>query len=304
MLAAMRRVWLAVLFAIAACHRPLNAEDIAWRKHALEELDEASLGLSEGARAGIEASMYDALFGRSAGDGRDLGNGDLVLRYRAAMIAAFYTAAPRHVDDMRVLFDELEARGLATSDTYDELYRAVVAARDFAKANAIARAHPSEARQIVPAVDGAAGDGPSELVLDVAQHRLARRAFAIAKSGVQVVVVGFPGCHFTVDAAQDIEADPALRAAMSAYSHWVAPQMGIFDWALFEQWNRAHPDAATTVADHQDVWQAAWPAMTRWSTPTFYVFVDGQLRTMVRGWWKTQQKAELTAALRDAGALR
>ena len=218
----------------------------------------------------------------------------------AAYSAAFYSTEPRHVRDLAAVVERMEARGQRIHPHDVRLYESYLGAWMLPEARGFAQTHPLVAKEPVPAVrDGERRDRgrPSKYVVAPDRSELERMPVELT-AGVQIVVIAHPLCHFTQDAARDLEADPVLRDVLAAHSQWLAPT-GPVDLDAFRQWNLTHPTLQTALISPV----AEWPMIDDWRTPTFYVLRDGVVRERVTGWRHGEQRAALVAALTRAGLL-
>lgn len=287
-----------------ACHAPTEPSNIQSRFDTLSKAEEMALLLPSTARAAIIGALYDELFtsARANQTSDSINDETLHLLYDAATLAEYYTINDRYILDMQTYLGVLQERRLASDRQVAQLYQALVSARRLTEANDIARSHPQSEMKILPAVREATGfvsGTPTELVLDLNRHELLRRSVDMHQPA-QIVVVGHPLCHFTQNAIQDIETDPVLGSIFRAHARWLAPQTSAFDWGIFEQWNRSHPELEIALAFRRE----EWTMIDTWNLPTFYFFKDGTLRSKLFGWPAKGRRSELLAALRLIGLVQ
>jgi hypothetical protein len=253
---------------------------------------------SDAVKASAIRAAYDEFVGPAQRSAklRDTPEEDLRLLYSSARLAAFYTLDEKYVAYMAHDADELARRRNDTTLDLRETYEAFLGVRNFAAAKAFLADHPEIGAENVPGVSGnPAGGAPA--VLTFTESGIARRSLDL-KSGLHVVVVGHPTCHFTQAAVDAIEKDDELRALLGKYATWVAPQDLRFTSDLYRSWNRSHPGQALSLVDKRQDWPAS---MDDWSTPTFYFFNDGKLRATVVGWPATGRRKELLDAFSAIG---
>jgi hypothetical protein len=205
-----------------------------------------------------------------------LSDGDLALHFRAANAVTQEDPASNAKRDLQLDLAELERRGVAAPGWIDQAFKTLIAARDFEAARAFRSHHKDAGLAPAPIVqENVAGGGPTVLALQP-DGSLIHQSAGIDR-GAHIVVIS--GCHFSKDAARDIESDPELKAAFAMHSSWVAPaQEDVTDPDLI-RWNRDHPDAAMTTAYRQ----TEWSGFDVWAIPTFYFLKDGKIEAKVVG---------------------
>jgi hypothetical protein len=100
------------------------------------------------------------------------------------------------------------------------------------------------------------------------------------RAPAQVIVLASTGCHFSANAARDIEADPLLRDLFREYGQWVAPPSEVTAFDAVREWNEAHPALRLGIAYDN----AALPMVERFETPVFYFLDHGTVVDTVVGW--------------------
>src|SRR3546814_13855955 len=70
-------------------------------------------------------------------------------------------------------------------------------------------------------------------------NRLTRTAIDLEPTQILVTA----GCHFSVDAAEDISADPVLGPVFARHAHWLVSTPGIESIDAARAWNQRLPDA-------------------------------------------------------------
>jgi hypothetical protein len=246
------------------------------------------------------ASRYQALF-PDAGDAaylRSVSDTDLKLLYRAAALANAYHPDVVASEAMAMAIGAMRAREIATPSELHDARDALLAARQFDRAQRFTVAHATAQLAPLPMIRGADADfegHPTLWRLDAGGDTLQRSPVDTAP--LQVLVLA--GCHFSADAARDIVADPVLGPLFRAHAHWLSLPPGMEDLQAVRDWNREHPQAPMEMLYDR----SEWPMFTRWAMPTFYVVRDGKVLGSMAG-WSPASRAELVALLRRTGLLR
>jgi hypothetical protein len=244
-------------------------------------------------------SRYRALFpqARDAAWLHATGDADLKLLYRAATLANFYRADAIASAAMAAAIEELDARAIASPAELQRARDALLSARQFDAARRFDAAHAAAGPTSLPDFHGIAADfggRPSLWRLNVAGDVLARQP--VDTGPLQIMVLA--GCHFAVDAARDIVADPLLGPVFRAHARWLSLPPGQEDMQALRDWNREHPQAPMAMLYDR----TEWPMFTRWTMPTFYVVRGGKVFGSMAG-WSPSSREELVALLRRTGLL-
>lgn len=232
---------------------------------------------------------------------RKLSAHDLALVYRGARGAARLTPTSRRTDAYVNAYNELERRGLAISRDTVDARNQLLAAHRFDQAKAFTAAHANadlpalpEFRDALNASTGAAttwrlsNDGAT----------LTRTVRDLAP--LQILVTA--GCHFSVDAAESISADPVLGPVFAKHAQWLVQPPGSEDVDAAKDWNRRFPDAQVEMIYEP----AEWTMFPSWSMPAFYIVEDGKVLARLTGWAKDEPqrfREPIIEALRRHGLL-
>lgn len=260
-------------------------------------------GVTDSGRSRAIRDGYDRLFGAFGASLEAVSDSDLHLLFRAASIAMFGTNDPKYFDAMDRPLAELRARELASKDDYRMMHGALVLARDFERADALAQTHPAmELAATPPIIDRVPAEhsGPTEWAVSPDQYQLVHQAVDLDVPA-KVIVVAHPDCGFSRGAMEAVESDPVLGPLFAEHAHWLAPQAHRLDVERLQLWNREHPSIEMTLA----VDAREWPAIDEWATPIFYFFKDGELKAKVKSWPLdgAGQRDEVIAALDEIGLL-
>lgn len=259
----------------------------------LRQVDDAAAGKPDLERARLIGGEFDRLF-PDLEPASALSDHDLPIAFKAADTAVFYTSDRKHAVILAQLFAELERRGLTTPKHARSMQAAYVQTRMFDEAVEFQRAHPALAA--LPVMVGKDESARSAWVFHPTRNEVSLEPATLG-DGPAIVVVTHPLCHFSQNAFRAIEGDMELQALFAEHAQLIAPSPKQFEVALFQQWNREHPDLPMRLAYDR----TQWPQLDAWGTPTFYFFRDGRLQAVVEGWPEGGRKAELLAATRKIG---
>lgn len=208
----------------------------------------------------------------------ELDDSDLGLLFRGADTSASISHAARYLDDMRRDLAELHKRDIATRTQIADVHAALVAARRFPDANALASTYPAAGIEPLPALEQTPNihDGaPTTLVMEPDGKSMLRTPIYM-QVPLRIIVVA--GCHFSVDAVRAIRANPELDKLFHEYAVWLAPENESLPDVL--QWNLEFSDQPMKVA-----WRnREWHMLDSWLIPTFYVFRYGKQIDRWNGW--------------------
>lgn len=246
-------------------------------------------------RASAVATIYRHAFAptRLPAQLRALNLRSVQLTFRAAHLLWFTTQQTAYLDDMQRAFDELQRRSRVDRSYATALYDALLVAHRTARAQALRASQPSIQRELPPVLhtpDGLNPHQPSRWVASPGKRELTRQPLRL--DDTQVLVLASTGCHYSQNAARDIDADPALRKRFREHAQWIAPTDELVAFDAVQQWNHAHPALPLAIAnDNRDL-----PMVSRLDTPTFYFLRNGKVVDTVVGWPGDSQREMLRAA--------
>jgi len=292
---------------LAACASSRTSASIpllAERYDSLLKTEKSTESLSTRNRTVQISHAYDELFSLlpDQRDVKGLTDSDLTLLFDASSRSEFYTAKPSYARNMLLLFGEMEARGIATRESFIDMQSALVESRMLAEARQFSKSHPSAGLVLLPEFrdgDNFLDRGPTEWKVSQESPLLTRENIVMS-SPAQVIVIGSPLCHFSQNAIHDLSHDAELMSALTDHVQWLAPPDGSINFDVFQNWNREHPEAPMDIAYRRE----EWPMIDSWNTPTFYFFKRGKLVAEVAGWPKEGNRNELRRALRLVGLLQ
>ena len=215
---------------------------------------------------------------------RALGDRDMEFLFRAADLAWRTTGQARYLADLRRDFAELERRRRVDRPHLADFHDALLIAHRDDEARALLAAHPEAGRKPPPSMRSFSrirSGQPSLWIVpaDARTRELVRFRFNL-RAPAQVIVLASTGCHFSANAARDIEADPLLRELFREYAQWVAPPDEVTAYDAVREWNQAHPALRLGIAYDN----ASLPMVERVETPVFYFLDHGSVIDTVVGW--------------------
>jgi hypothetical protein len=249
-------------------------------------------------RAELIRGRYEALR-RAARDQSP--SDDLLGAFKAAEIAAFYSHDPAIALELRDIYVRLREHRVANATHAESVLGSLVQTRELQAAHAFnteAMVVPGE-RLVRLAHAPTPGTDPP-FVLDVAGAELVPRGVDVS-TGLRLLVVAHPGCGYSRQAADAIEADDTLREIFEQKAVWIAPPTREPTNESTITWNLKRPRQRLSVAYRT----SDWPMISDWSTPMFYILRDGRVVRTLTGWPKDgATQAELRALLQDASLRR
>lgn len=233
-----------------------------------------------------------------------LGDRDVELLFRAATLAFRATSQPDYLADMRRDFAELDRRHRIDRPHVDDLHDALLITHHADEARTLLATHPAIERGPPPLMrsfNRIRNSQPSLWIatLDTHKRELVRFRFNI-RAPAQVIVLASTSCHFSANAAHDIDADPLLRDLFREYAQWVAPASEVVAFDAVRDWNRAHPSLRLGIAYDN----ATLPMAERFDTPTFYFLDHGTVVDTVVGWPAGGNLEAIRRGLRKIDLLR
>lgn len=263
-----------------------------------------ALGRSSLADSSVLERHYLASFGAqmNAARLRALPLADLPLMFDAATLASGHGRFPQAVAHQRLVYQEMQDRGLDTRRGFDvTMLHGLLATRAFAQARSFAAGKPHLQDRIIPSVHDPLGPGfagRSVYRYDAATRSLTRQALP-HPAGVELVMVVDAGCGFSANALAALRQDADLRTRLlKANLLLVTPPRSPIAYAFVEEWNAANPALPLRIPYDAREWQAVDVA----GVPEFHVFKDGKPVAALRSGWPAQgNKAALLDLLDTAG---
>ncbi len=223
----------------------------------------------------------------------------LLVRARAADVAATYTKSVAHAFEFRDLALLLERQGAESADLTDRVYEALFSVRAFAEAVAWRESHPQAGLEALPEIimlPEAQRAGRVVMVPSPHTRSLALKVLDYRK-GPFVIVVGYPRDYFSSSAVAAIEKNQAIMQRLGSRIQWMTPQDRNMNIGLLQKWNADHPGAPMAMT----YLATSWPDIDAWGTPGFYFFKDGALVNRVKGWPDQGHFPALDRALASIG---
>lgn len=216
--------------------------------------------------------------------------------YRASTLAASYTHDDKIMHDAEAAYLILEAHGLARDRHRREMYDRYVEARQFGKAQALAKQFATLPQRTLPPPSEQYPSSTPTAWRMTDGGRPARIAVD-ARQPAQIIVIGHPNCGYSARAARDIAADRGLAPMLGDNAVWLLPQQDRFDFNELTRWQSAYPKMNAMIVHKQNEWRA----IDHWDTPTFYFLKNGKVAYKVVGWPAGGRAAELERGLVSIG---
>ncbi len=277
-----------------------TAADISRVEQAYDRLLAISLrGDDQRSPAMVESYRTDFARWQNDAQRHALDDRDVELMFRAVGVMLEGTDQPGYLADMQGNFAELQRRHAVDRPHAGMLYDALLRAHRSDEAKTLGAAYPVIDRRPPPTMrsGGRVRKGQRSLwILTPGKRELLRYRF-VTHMPAQVVVVASPECHFSQDAARDIEADPQLRDIFGDASQWVAPSSDFTAFDAVQRWNTQHPAVPLAIAYDDTSLPAGGPV----GTPTFYFLQRGRVVDTVVGWPRKGSREAIRLALRRIG---
>jgi len=222
---------------------------------------------------------------------------DVQALFMAADVVDFYRPSNQHVADLRLDFMELSRRKAQTQEQTSTVYSALYQAREFSELSKFFSEHPASGLPPPPYVS-TISNSTDHSILKVSPDRNGLvHTHADIDKGSQILVIGHPLCHFTQNAAKAIDKNSSLKRIFEKDSVWVSPPDRNLDLSPFQDWNKKHPEFATSIGFAK----TSWPEVKVWQTPTFIFMKDGKVVDEVIGWPDGGNMKALDAGLAKIG---
>ncbi|WCE03451.1 hypothetical protein [Pseudoxanthomonas sp. JBR18] len=230
----------------------------------------------------------------------ELSKPDLLILARASANAATGSSSEASTQDLFTLIPQLEQRGLESRELIQDAQRALLTSGRMDDARALAAKHPSIELEAIPAVTtpvSQLADGPGWWRLSDDEASMTAESPDLSQTQILVLA----GCHFSVDAAQDIEADPDLGPVFAAHAHWLGQPPGIESIGVWKEWNTKFPNTPM----HLITKQSDWDMFPDWDMPTYAIVKDGKVVDQTGGSFRAapENRVALVKMLRRHGLM-
>lgn len=230
-------------------------------------------------------SLYQRKFGDQihTSRARNLDIESMSLLFEASYLLAMYTLHSDDIATLNSIGDAMISSGTARERDIKDLVDANFAGRNFVIAKkygdmideSVVFPEMSDARQT-----GAAA-GTKIIIPETNSSGVTYTAGTFNLDGNRIVIVSHPQCPFSGRAAQSIHASPRLREIFSRHALWLSPPLANnLSGKTVADWSEKYPDFRWGIAFRR----GEFPAIERWSLPSFYFFSDGQLIHTFTGW--------------------
>ena len=222
---------------------------------------------------------------------------ELRMLFIASLNASSLSRDTHLAKEVRAIFEEMSSRQILSEQNYQHMQGLYVRLRLLDDAKFFNEKYQNFA-ELEPIPD----------IRDHGLKPLGRTVFKIAQNKNQIdevpfqtgndffiLVIAHPLCHFTQDAAAAISSDPALRDFFSAHSKWVVPDDFKFNLPEIRQWNLVFPEYQLSIVNSV----SDWSEIKYWDTPNFYIYDQGKVINVIRGWPKDGHLQELRALIKQ-----
>jgi hypothetical protein len=210
---------------------------------------------------------------------------------------------PDDAKALQLVVADLQRRGIAQSADLRMVYDTLLKARHFDEARRFARAHAQAELPAVPAmVDGIGGRAAMPTVWRASGDGAAMTRTPIDLSRSVILVTA--GCHFSLDAAEDIARDRLLGPLFAERAHWLVLPPGHESLDAIREWNRRFPQMQAEPIHDRAEWSALLP--DQWQMPVFFIVRDGRIVERIAGWPRNpaENRQPLIDALVRTGMLK
>jgi hypothetical protein len=230
-----------------------------------------------------------------------LPDADLLLLARTSASVAGFTSAEPELGDLMKMLKLLETRGgVDISPLAVQAQHTLMSIDQLDRARALATQYPLVKFDPVPQVTVAADElptGPKWWRLSADGQSMAAESADL--SGTQIFVLA--GCHFSVNAAEDIQKDPELSFVFAEHAHWLGEPLGSENLKDWKEWNESFPDTPM----HLVTLRREWPMFPSWNMPTYVVVRNGKALDQTSGSWRNapEKRGALVGMLRRHGLM-
>jgi hypothetical protein len=201
--------------------------------------------------------------------------------FEATQYMMFYTMDKAKLPRFEKIFMRLIDAQEATPKHYRDVLQAYFALREFKKANKLMERHGAILLPNRPlVVEDLSSLQARRTAWFFQGHRQLTRLDVDLNKGVHLMIIGSPYCHFASTALAEMESDPALRPLLASRVKVIAMNDFSFNYDVYTAWNMAHPSLPFGLAHNRD----EWPEVTRWVSPVFLFFRNGELKSQFSGW--------------------
>jgi hypothetical protein len=230
----------------------------------------------------------------------ELSKPDLLILARASASAATGSNSEASTQDLFTLLPRLEQRGLQSRQLIHDAQSALLAIGRLDDARALAARYPSIELEAIPEATTPASqtpDGPGWWRLSADKTRMMAESADLTQTQILVLA----GCHFSVDAAQDIEADPELGPVFAQHAHWLGQPPGVESISVWKEWNTKFPNTPM----HLITKQSDWVIFPNWHMPTYAVVKNGEAVDQTHGSFRgvPENRTALVNMLRRHGLM-
>jgi len=206
---------------------------------------------------------------------------ELIFLLRSVELTMSVAVTSDDVERMRLIVAEMQRRRIAQTSDLASVLDAMLKVRRFEDARHFAREHAHAGLPSVPAMLDNIGSNTSMPTVWRASRDGAiftRTPLDLGRTSILVTA----GCHFSVDAAEDLSRDPLLGPVFAEHAHWLVLPPGDEKLDAIRDWNRRFPQAQAEPIHDRLEWASVLPG--GWEMPVFFVVRDGRIVERITGW--------------------
>lgn len=226
-----------------------------------------------------------------------LDDAELRMLFIASLNASSLSRDTNLVKEVRAIFNEMSSRRILSEENYQHMQGLYVRLRLLDDAIFFNKKYKNLAElEAIPDVRDSGLKPTDRAVFKISpnKNQIDKVPFQIGNDFL-ILVVAHPLCHFTQDAVAAISSDPTLRDFFSTHSTWIVPDDFKFNLPEIRQWNLIFPEYQLSIVNSV----SDWSEIKYWDTPNFYIYDQGKVIHVIRGWPKDGHLQELRALIKQ-----
>lgn len=206
---------------------------------------------------------------------------DLENLFQITREAVFYTKEPQQAENMALIIEQLQSRKKATTQHFEEMYYTYVLTRRIKEAEKLKNDHPElKLSKNFIFIENEIIEKDTPSLWRVIDGNTFERKKININSGVKILLVAHPNCHFSNNAIKDISSNQNLMKTLLKYLILIVPQSRNFYPEEIYTWNKNNQNFPMYIS-HID---KEFNMIDYWGTPSFYFIKNGILISTMVGW--------------------